>query len=147
MPSSKNNVLVHRTACNENSCNGLVFVLLTASSFIMWMTLNHTGVFHHAIYHPKVYHPVLLIKLFLKKVKDWTSQNNKYCIAPCDLFLDRFRIGFSKQIQQSTAEVMCVAVRVAKLIGNRVQVQISTCKTQHTELVFRTNSLTLQYKV
>ena len=44
----------------------------------------------------------------------------------CYLLLNRFRVGFSEQIEQSTAEVVRVTVRISQLIGNGVQEQIST---------------------
>ena len=56
--------------------------------------------------------------------------------VPCDLLLDGFCIGLSKQIQQRTAEVVCVAVWVAQLVGDSIQEQVPslnmttyTCET------------------
>jgi hypothetical protein len=44
---------------------------------------------------------------------------------PCDLFLDCFRVRLSKQIQQRTAEVVCMAVWVPQLIGNSIEEEVS----------------------
>lgn len=46
--------------------------------------------------------------------------------SPGDLLLDCFCIGFSKQIQHSTAEIVGVAVWVSQLIGDGIQEQVST---------------------
>lgn len=43
------------------------------------------------------------------------------CLLPCDLFLNGFCVGFSKQVQQNTAEVVRVAIRVPQLVCNSVQ--------------------------
>lgn len=49
-----------------------------------------------------------------------------------DLFLDRLRVCLGKQVQQSAAEVMCVTVGVAQLVGYGIQKQISACTQTHT---------------
>ena len=43
------------------------------------------------------------------------------CLLPCDLFLNGFCVGFSKQVQQDTAEVVSMAIRVPQLVCNSVQ--------------------------
>lgn len=43
------------------------------------------------------------------------------------LLLDCLRVGLGKQVQQSAAEVVCVAVGIAQLIRYGIQEQISTC--------------------
>lgn len=40
---------------------------------------------------------------------------------PRDLLLHRLGVGLSEQVQEATAEVVRVAVRVAELVGDRVQ--------------------------
>ena len=49
---------------------------------------------------------------------------------PCDLFLNGLCVGFSKQVEQNTAEVMCVTVWIAQLVCNCIQEQVSPWKTQ-----------------
>lgn len=45
---------------------------------------------------------------------------------PGNLLLYGFRVGLGKQIQQHTAEVMCVTVGVTQLIGDGIQEQVTT---------------------
>lgn len=45
-------------------------------------------------------------------------------LAPVPTHLDRLRIGLHEQVQQHTAEVVGEAVRVAQLVGDRVQEQV-----------------------
>lgn len=49
---------------------------------------------------------------------------------PCDLFLNGLCVGFSKQVEQNTAEVMCVTVWIAQLVCNCIQEQVSPWKTK-----------------
>lgn len=44
-----------------------------------------------------------------------------------NLFLDCFRVGFSKEMQEGAAEVVSVTVGVAQLIGDGVQEQVAAC--------------------
>lgn len=44
-----------------------------------------------------------------------------------DLLLNRFGVGLGEQVQQSAAEVMRVAIRIAQLVGNSIQEQVATC--------------------
>ena len=43
-----------------------------------------------------------------------------------NLLLNGFSIGLSKQRQQGTAEVVGVAIGIAKLVGNGIQEEIAT---------------------
>ena len=43
-----------------------------------------------------------------------------------DLLLNGFSIGLGKQRQQGTAEVVGVAIGIAKLVGNGIQEEIAT---------------------
>ena len=45
---------------------------------------------------------------------------------PCDLLLDGLRVGLGKQVEQSTAEVVGVAIGVAQLVHYGIQEQIAT---------------------
>jgi hypothetical protein len=45
---------------------------------------------------------------------------------PCDLFLDRFCVSLSKQIQQRTTEVVCMAVWVPQLISNSIEEKVTS---------------------
>lgn len=57
------------------------------------------------------------------------KQNPRY------LLLDGFSVGLRKQVQQSTTEVMCVAVGIAKLVRHGIQEQVTTCNlTEMTKL-------------
>lgn len=56
----------------------------------------------------------------------WTIHNQSFQKYSGDLFLDRFLVCFSEQIEQSATEVMCVAVWISKLVGNRIQEQVTT---------------------
>ena len=49
---------------------------------------------------------------------------------PCDLFLNGFSVGFRKQVQQNTAEVVRVAVWIAQLVCNCIQEKVSPWKRQ-----------------
>ena len=55
----------------------------------------------------------------------------------CYLLLYRLRVCFGKQVQQSAAEVVRVAVGIAQLIGNGVQKQIPTCTCTDTLVTSR----------
>lgn len=43
---------------------------------------------------------------------------------PCNLLLYSFRVGFSEQVQEAAAEIVRVAVRIPKLVGNRIEEQV-----------------------
>ena len=45
-----------------------------------------------------------------------------------DLFLDVFRVGLCEQVEEHTAEVVCVVVRVSQVVRDRVQKQIAAWK-------------------
>jgi hypothetical protein len=61
------------------------------------------------------------------------SKTRSVFTVPCDLLLDGFCIGLSKQIQQCATEVVCVAVWVAQLVGNSIQEQVPSLNmTRHT---------------
>lgn len=47
-------------------------------------------------------------------------------VSPGDLLLDGLGIGLSKQIEHGAAEVVSVAVGVAKLVGNCIQEQVTS---------------------
>ena len=46
----------------------------------------------------------------------------------CYLFLNHFSISLCKQWQQSTAEVVSVAIRIAQLVGNGIEEEKATWK-------------------
>lgn len=50
-----------------------------------------------------------------------TVDNESLQQHPRDLLLYCLGVGFREQVQQAAAEVMSVAVRVAQLVGDRVQ--------------------------
>lgn len=51
--------------------------------------------------------------------------------SPGYLFLYRLRVGLGEQIKQRAAEVVGVTVRVAQLVGDGVQKQVSTWKEEN----------------
>lgn len=46
------------------------------------------------------------------------------------MYLNCFRIGFNKEIEQCTAEVMCMTIWIAQLIGDGIQKQITSLVIQ-----------------
>ena len=49
---------------------------------------------------------------------------------PRDLLLDMLRVGLGKQIEHHTAEVVRVVIRVSQVIGNGIEEQVTSWKTQ-----------------
>lgn len=56
----------------------------------------------------------------------WTVHYQPLQQHTSDLLLDGLCICFSKQRQQSTTEVVCVAVGIAELVGNGIEEQVAT---------------------
>ena len=44
---------------------------------------------------------------------------------PCDLLLDVFFVGLSKQVEKTAREVVRVGVRVPQLVGDAIEEQVS----------------------
>ena len=47
-------------------------------------------------------------------------------ILPNDLFLQSFRIGFGKEIQECVAEIMRMRIRIAQMISHGIQEDVTT---------------------
>lgn len=56
----------------------------------------------------------------------WPIDNQSFQQHPCNLLLDGFSVGFSKEMEKCATEVVGVAVGVSQLVGNGVQEQIAT---------------------
>lgn len=62
-----------------------------------------------------------------KTPRMWSVDDEAFQQDTCDLLLDGLGVRLGKQVEQSAAEVMCVTVGIAQLVGHGIQKQISTC--------------------
>ena len=58
--------------------------------------------------------------------------NESFQQHPSDLLLDGFSVGFGKERQQCTAEIVGVAVWIAQLIGDGIEEQVTTWNIEHS---------------
>ena len=62
---------------------------------------------------------------------------------PGDLLLNGFHVGLREQGEQSTAEVVGVAIGVAQLVGNGVEEEVATC-TINGQVEYNSTKIPLQ---
>ena len=66
----------------------------------------------------------------------WSVHDHSLQQNTRDLLLNVFRVGLCEKVEQHTAEVVGVVVRVAQMVGNRIEKQVATLKHTHTQLSY-----------